>query len=989
MNIKLFQGNITQSFPFMLYGDHAGQREESAICLRGKLPRNKYCMKIRIMEAEHNQLLVVFLNGKPIDSLGVPFWGDSDDNWPYSRRDRVQGERHNFVQDVKERYGLSGIYEERKKNQQEWILQSRFIVNDEKAVSIEIRNANGDRCGPLFYHGDGVQILGIEINEDSSPVPDTFSRNFPGLPMLDAWGWMAYLDFDNPDGKEATFDKVLYDAVIQARKWGANMLELNPAVKDGHFFDFEGDGGAVAGTQVSPSTQWTTAMLRDLFRECHKRGIMIELFLFCLGGFSGFTRLTSEQILCFYKRVNKLLGCRDSYEDTLAAIDGVIYEMFPHDAPRQTNEAWQVNPGVFQMVSGGITGTALELKNNGYSAAFGNYTAHWVGCSAQQTGYDWLFPAVPYPKEFCRRENEIGYSYLQGCAESHRAAEMNAMRTGYVLKGIPGRDAAPDWIISQITAFAGRRWRDEDDNIASSLCWEAVGDLICPPETKRTVYAVSQDPIRSCVCGVLKDTGCSGTIDLKRLMKKDPEETLTRLLCRHEFPMNTRFMRNQDLEFLSLAGRDYNVLQMDLSRSARFYGNGSLTRVFAPFFSVGTETDAVIDIEEHYEEMEKGGALIKSEQRLNFHDINKKFCELRTFIMITDTPGIKMELKRNLLSRNAGGDIQITNLLAPDPHYQSEIMLDDGDELVVCLVDHENVLPNAICRIRSENTQLVNPVLEKGLISFKTVLDFPHIITIELFFGAGHFSGIPLNGLLEQNILGEIPNSKLIPEQQPMQLQNKWELPVTGVVSVTGTGDKPCRIKEKGWWHFRGLSPSDEFADNAFVKVNYHPGDQPEIAFDDFINGQITWGWGSQYQLLISPLEQKGEIYRAQVEVARTTPFIFAPRVRLNGQVAEVKLDGDLWHYIDHDTVFLPNKPGRYELQWSYGKCEKPRICRTYATILKTEFHNESLSVVTELPPHVVVLPKYHDFYCLIEWNGVRKIRKINIGKTVIKKNEF
>ena len=982
-SLPLQPGTIDADFPLRLFGDHTENADQSAIHLRGKLPRGRYRLKIRVREAEHNQLLVIFRDGRPIDSLGVPFWGDSDDNWPESRRDRVTGERLEFVNDVKQRYGLEELYEERKQQAREWTLESSLIINADDPVEIVIRNSNGDRCGPLFYKGDGVDVLGVEVAEDERPAPHSFDRRHPGLPMLDAWGWMVYLGFDNPDRRDAGYEEVWHDAVVTARKWGANLLEMNPSIRDGHFFDFASEGGELPGLKRSPTTRWTTERLRELFRETHERGMLVELFLFSLGGFEHFRNLTSEEILTFYRRVNRLFGCGETCERTRSAIDGVIYEMFPHDAPRQTDEAWRNNPTVLQMVSGGITGTAMELKNNGYSAGFANYTAHWVGADAHQTGYDWLFPAVPYPKGFYRRRGEISFSYLQGCAESHRPWQNRMMESGGVRRGVPARDAAPDWIFSQITAFAGRRWRDEDDIVASVLGWEAVGDLICPPSTKRAVYAVSQDPIRCCLTGKLKDTGRAGTIDVKRQIKKEPSEELVRLLPRHEFPAETKFIRNQELELLMLPGRDCPVLNLDLSRSARFYGNGSLVRLFAPLLATAAPDTDVLDTEIQTEFMEKGGALAVAEQRMEVEHADHAFRETRRITMFNDTPGLRLDISREVTGRSCSEQPLVPGIVAPDAHYRLDVAERTEHWLTLRMSDPEGVLPEAALRLHASGSVIQQVETDQGL-TFTMPLESTHKLRAELMLANGHLADEDPLELLEEGMLEDPAVHPVRPGDCPLQIPVRSFVESTGVVGVKHLGEGPARVQERGWWHYRGVTPSDRFPNVDYLRVHYHPGSRLEVANDSPILGEITWGPGSQYSLLIGDVERDGDWLKVPLRVANSTPFIFAPRVRLRAPAARLRLDGEGWQYADGDLVALPNRPGDYELAWQYGEVAEPRICRTCATVLSTSWEDSTLSFQTALPDHVVEDPEYHDYYALIDWQGRREVRRIEIGRNTL-----
>ncbi|MCF7853340.1 MAG: hypothetical protein K9N51_00970 [Candidatus Pacebacteria bacterium] len=970
------------SFPIRLIGNYEAGDAPSALSFYQSFTRGVYDLTIKLEEPEHNQLLLILLDDKPIEALGVPFWGDSDDNWPESRRDRVTGETYEFTQDVKKRYGLPQLYEKRREKRRTWDLKASFAVQDDGVHKLTVVNANGDRCGPVFYKGDGVSIVDVTVAKGALRAPDTFARRNPGLPMLDAWGWMVYVDFDNPSERETASSHVLSEGIMRAKKWGANLLEVNPAVHDGHFFDFEAHGGPVPGTIKSERTSWTTAELRDLFVRCHEQGMLVELFLFAIGGFESFRTLTPDQISYFYEHIYQLFGCGKTREETEAAIDGVIYEMFPHDAPRQTDEGWVNNPGLAQTVSGGVTGTAMELKNNGFSAAFANYTAHWVGAPAHHTGYDCLFPAVPYPKEFYQREGEIAVSYLQGCAESRRLFENGMLRTGYAGMGMPGRTAAPDWIVAQLQGFAQRRWRDEDDSVASLLCWEALNGEICPEPTKRALYAASQDPIRACVTGELTDTGRGGTIDMKRLVKRAPEEDLVRLLPRHDYPSSCRFLRNQEIEILHFPGKDYNVMQLDLTRSARFYANGCLAQAFAPLFCNGADGDSVTHFSEAYRVVEAGGALAAVEQTFAVRHSFYRYDETRRLRLLSDVPGIRINVWRTT-SGDGPRECRISNIMGFSSAYTAACRLGDAGGLTVELRDSTGVLPNALIRVTCRGVAVDNVRAENALV-FDTALEEVHALDITVLFAAGHLEGLDLVTLERlADSLFEVAQEDIGAPGTAIAFANTLGVSHTALSALTGNVRGPVRVKEDGWWHYRGLTESDEFPAVHFVKLHLRNGDTAELAEARFpIDDELTWGWGSQYQLLLSDVARDGEWFSAHIRVCTTTPFLFAPRVRLREVPGSMTLNGAPWDYADGTDVFLPNAVGDYDLRWTQGTVSKPRLCRTFATVRKCEFDGAHLHLELCKPPHVVKDVGTHRYFALVDTGLERKVYPVELGVT-------
>ncbi len=971
-------GEIEGPFPCSLRGDYHPGDLPAALLLHGHLPRGRYLLQIRLREPEHNQLLVISRDEVVIDALGVPFAGDSDDNWPDSRRDRVTGDKLAFVQEVKERYQLKNHYARRMAERSEWTLSTTFCVEHAGEVTLTIANRNGDDAGGLlFYKGDGLCLLGVKLARDSAVAPNSFARRAPGLPMLDAWGWMAYLGFDNPDKREATPEEIIADAIHAARPWGANLIEVNPALVDGHCFDFE--EGPLPGTERSPTTAWNSQHLRRLFRIAREQGMLAELFLFSITGFTTFYKMTGDQIRQVLARINQLLGCGSSAEATAAAIDGAIYELFPHDAPRETDDAWQHNPGLTQTVSGGVTGTAQELQNNGWSAGFANYTAHWVGASVHHTGYDCLFPAVPYPRDFYRRPLQVAYSYLQGSAESRRPAERQLTRGGYVQRGIPGRDAAPDWIFAQLQGFTQRRWRDQDDPVASLLCWEAVAQQICTPDARRMAYAATQDPIRACVTGTLRDTGLAGSIDLRRELDRQPRRRQVRLSRRHAFPHDSRFLRNQDLELLTFPGRDYNLLQLDHSRSARFHGNGELLRPFAPLLITSLAGDDAIEVEESWRQIEAGGTLAECEQQLFARLSTSSFHETRRMRLLSDLPGIQMTLRRTVGTAPQEGSLML-NAMGPADGYAVEILRSTSDTLELAFRDADGVLPEARALLTVFGTAIENPQLKPNP-SFTTRLTGVHEVRLRLLFAAGHIQAASLGELLTCDALWEPSLVELPVDGHEVDVAAPSPLSLTRTVQLAPHAPLPCRVREQGWWYYRGITPGDEVPARDFLKLHHADGETVRIARDSRIGGELTWGWGSQYLLLLGDVAAEADGWHsARVRVARITPFVFAPRLLMRDSVAEIELDGRPWHYADGALIFLPNRCGEYRVRWRYGACSQPRLVRTFACITATRQEGDALEVDAELPDFVPEDPGFHGWYALLDAGGKRRVHPLPLG---------
>ncbi len=204
------------------------------------------------------------------------------------------------------------------------------------------------------------------------------------------------------------------------------------------------------------------------------------------------------------------------------------------------------------------------------------------------------------------------------------------------------------------------------------------------------------------------------------------------------------------------------------------------------------------------------------------------------------------------------------------------------------------------------------------------------------------------------------------------------------VVSVPPSVDGPCRVYEQGWWHYRGISPEVDHPSRDLLKVHLRAGDVVRAARDSMIGGHVTWGWGSQYIMVLSDVVERDGWVEVEAMVDRVTPFLFAPRLRIKDVPAEVTLDGKAWHYADGDTVFLPNRPGRYRLRWHYGTPSGPRLCRTMAVVEGTSVEDGKLVLETSRPAWSPDDPGHHGWYALVDDGETRRVHPIEIGRTRI-----
>ena len=116
-----------------------------------------------------------------------------------------------------------------------------------------------------------------------------------------------------------------------------------------------------------------------------------------------------------------------------------------------------------------------------------------------------------------------------------------------------------------------------------------------------------------------------------------------------------------------------------------------------------------------------------------------------------------------------------------------------------------------------------------------------------------------------------------------------------------------------------------------------------------YIDDIVKPGFGCQYSLAIRDNIQPG---RCEVEVVKTGPFLFAPRIDWKQPFDSVKVDGRDWRYFDQNLVFLPNKPGRYVVEVKQRGRKAPSLGRTFLNVESATWNERemALELVTSHP---------------------------------------
>ena len=129
------------------------------------------------------------------------------------------------------------------------------------------------------------------------------------------------------------------------------------------------------------------------------------------------------------------------------------------------------------------------------------------------------------------------------------------------------------------------------------------------------------------------------------------------------------------------------------------------------------------------------------------------------------------------------------------------------------------------------------------------------------------------------------------------------------------------------FWLVRGAQPDGE---SDLLKLYLQPQGTARIQPYGYIEGIVKPGFGCQYSLAIKDDIRPG---RCEVEVVKTGPFMFAPRIAWSTPFDRVKLNGKDWRYFDDNLVFLPNRPGRYLVEVELNGKAVPALGRTFLSV--------------------------------------------------------
>ncbi|MBE7561198.1 hypothetical protein HS125_20505 [bacterium] len=312
----------------------------------------------------------------------------------------------------------------------------------------------------------------------------------------------------------------------------------------------------------------------------------------------------------------------------------------------------------------------------------------------------------------------------------------------------------------------------------------------------------------------------------------------------------------------------------------------------------------------------KVGHLAVLEERL-LADAAGEYCQTRRYRVTADSPMFTVEIEnrapqacawetRLSLARYGG--------LAPVPGaertWRLPSLIADRPALVIALAgDGAERLER-----RGDDVVIVSPTREQSAFTLGILVDD----------GLYAESELPA---VRQALLA--PLRTVRPGSRPATVKNELSIPRVEVLGVEPAGKGPYHVLETGAdgrasWLVRGAQDNGR---RDLVRVYLQAGGNARLAPYGFIEGVVKPGYGCQYMLAIRDGVRPG---RCEVDVVKTGPFVFAPRLEWKEPFDRVRVNGRPWRYFDGSLVFLPNRPGHYVVEVEKTGQPAPSLARTF-----------------------------------------------------------
>ena len=838
---------------------------------------------------------------------------------------------------------------------------------------------------PLF----GIDLKPYKIKTHRATV----DPKHPGRVLLDAWGWHMPLTYqrDRIGGyapEPPPLDYFKSEAMDESFRWGENVTEfyivhdIIDAGKTKNCWPVEWNADdPIQGAEFYCNVKfknWSDRHSIELCRHAHARDQLFHWF----GHYP--TELRGDEPYPIFSQwvFNLMKKTARDFSDALgmgwqAAFDGFVSETC--DLSRSaffveiTKRLWKFNPGAYQIENRGPNwDRPLTACAPNFMIAEACNHMHW-------NGYDDKDPIVAYDRNM--EHGSLGKNHFLYQADCRNWSP-----------NFFGGNTRPDYVLKQCNDFFRGRAEHPDNLMESAVWWLNESKITGSDEMRRTVYGITQDPIKCAVACDLGTTGVGGTMD--RWHRTDMAEydgaPRYQTRPRSEFFHDTSIIQNNFFRACFHKNIDGGVLLVDLEGLAHYDSNSLAVPLSGDFLSTVAPGVGKLTRKGRYVEPAGYKAVYEEETEIQSGRVHER----RTVTMHSDTPCFKVQIRRTSEIPELGTRIaleQYDSVTIDGTTYHQTVSLDRPKMMV--FADSRAILPElTVLVLKPGRIQTVEWEPGKGLIFQSKDIQQE---TIELAFAVleadsekvGKWeSGKSRDGIARARALTSalsFQREVTFGEKEAIEIFNPHPSPIVRILRITDPSGSPYQVRENGWWMFRGAQPSLKHTGCDYLKVYLPAEGSVKVRRYGFIDGVVKNGWGCQYITAIKEVgTDQDRKASCTVKVFNTTPLIFAPRMQFARKIASVELDGKPWHYFDEDLVFLPNRPGTVRIEVEYGEPATPHLTRTYGVLESSHWDGKNLTLEFGLPPWVNKLYPNLKLTALVKTGG-RRVKSVEEASVI------
>ncbi len=329
-------------------------------------------------------------------------------------------------------------------------------------------------------------------------------------------------------------------------------------------------------------------------------------------------------------------------------------------------------------------------------------------------------------------------------------------------------------------------------------------------------------------------------------------------------------------------------------------------------------------------------------EEVAYKDSAGAYRQERRYTVDSDSPLLKIEINHHAPKPV----VWETRLHLPDYGDPTAYPTDTGT--IWRLSSKHPSMPSLVLIDYSEN-ESHDLAREGDYVVIESPKDVESTMNVALLIDDGLYSDTQIKNIPQ--MLKAEETTLAIGEASIVEYKNSLSIPRVEVVHIKNPYGGPYMVAEQNqqgerFWLTRGAQPA---GDVDLLKLYLQPKANVRIQRYGYIDGIVKPGFGCQYSLAIKDSVRPGS---CEVEVVKTGPFMFAPRIDWKQPFDTVTVNGKDWRYFDGHLVYLPNKPGRYVVQVQMKGQVAPSLGRTFLSVESCTWNqvDQTLELMTTHP---------------------------------------